>query len=199
MSCIQIGALRCKPPLATRGSLLTLVSWCKRVETPRASANSSVRTVKPVTTYSLITSVDTLWEGIPNKGPPVDWINQWLANNAPTCPDWHVCMDGGGEHGKSRNIHQTFSNFRVRCRAHWPRCLSSKWAWRTASPDYWGCNLHNACRCKLITKFLATCILSILAFVTALHATVYVRTVRAYCAVLYWLQWQYQKCRQLTS
>jgi hypothetical protein len=87
----------------------------------------------------------------------------------------------------------------VRCRAHWPRCLSSKWAWRTASPDYWGCNLHNACRCELIAKFLATCILSILAFVTALHATAYVRTVRAYCAVLYWLQRQYQKCRQLTS
>ena len=45
------------------------------------------------------------------KAPPLEWINNWLANNSPNCPDKHVRMDGGGELGKSRDIHQTFANF----------------------------------------------------------------------------------------
>ena len=45
------------------------------------------------------------------KAPPVDWVNSWLASNAPQCPDKYVRMDGGGELGKCRDIHQTFSNF----------------------------------------------------------------------------------------
>ena len=45
------------------------------------------------------------------KAPPVDWINSWLASNAPNCPDKYVRMDGGGELGKCRDIHRTFANF----------------------------------------------------------------------------------------
>ena len=50
-------------------------------------------------------------KAFPTKAPPVDWINQWLANNTPNCPDHYVRMDGGGELGKSSDIHRTFSNF----------------------------------------------------------------------------------------
>ena len=50
-------------------------------------------------------------KAFPTKAPPVDWLNQWLANNAPSCPDRYVRMDGGGELGKSHEIHRTFSNF----------------------------------------------------------------------------------------
>ena len=42
--------------------------------------------------------------------PPVKWINNWLANNSPTCPNKYVWMDGGDELGKGRAIHQTFMN-----------------------------------------------------------------------------------------
>ena len=45
------------------------------------------------------------------KAPPVDWLNNWLANNAPNCPNKYVRMDGGGELGRSRDVHQTFTNF----------------------------------------------------------------------------------------
>jgi hypothetical protein len=45
------------------------------------------------------------------KAPPVDWLNQWLASNSPSCPDKYVRMDGGGELGKCREIHETFNNF----------------------------------------------------------------------------------------
>ena len=45
------------------------------------------------------------------KAPPVDWLNQWLANNSPSCGDKYVRMDGGGELGKRREIHETFNNF----------------------------------------------------------------------------------------
>ena len=45
------------------------------------------------------------------KAPPVDWLNNWLANNAPQCPNKYVRMDGGGELGKCREIHRTFTNF----------------------------------------------------------------------------------------
>ena len=45
------------------------------------------------------------------KAPPVDWLNNWLANDAPYCPNKYMRMDGGGELGKSRGVHQTFSNF----------------------------------------------------------------------------------------
>jgi hypothetical protein len=45
------------------------------------------------------------------KAPPVDWLNQWLASNSPSCHDKYVRMDGGGELGKCREIHETFNNF----------------------------------------------------------------------------------------
>jgi hypothetical protein len=45
------------------------------------------------------------------KAPPVDWLNQWLANNAPTCAGKYVRMDGGGELGRCREILDTFANF----------------------------------------------------------------------------------------
>jgi GAG-pre-integrase domain len=46
-----------------------------------------------------------------SKAPPVEWLNSWLANNAPSCPHKYVRMDGGGELGRSRDIHRTFTNF----------------------------------------------------------------------------------------
>ncbi|KAI2496066.1 retrotransposon [Fragilaria crotonensis] len=45
------------------------------------------------------------------KAPPVEWLNSWLASNAPDCADKYVRMDGGGELGKCREIHKTFTNF----------------------------------------------------------------------------------------
>ena len=45
------------------------------------------------------------------KAPPVDWLNQWLANNAPACTGKCVRMDGGGELGRCRKILDTFANF----------------------------------------------------------------------------------------
>ena len=35
------------------------------------------------------------------RAPLVDWLNNWLANNAPTCSDKYVRMDRGDE--KARN------------------------------------------------------------------------------------------------
>jgi hypothetical protein len=46
-----------------------------------------------------------------SKAPPVDWLNSWLANNAPQCTNKYVRMDGGGELGKCREIPRTFTNF----------------------------------------------------------------------------------------
>ena len=43
--------------------------------------------------------------------PPVEWLNNWLARNAPACPGKCVRMDSGGELGKSRDVHRTFTNF----------------------------------------------------------------------------------------
>ena len=45
------------------------------------------------------------------KAPPVDWLNRWLANNAPDCLEKYVRMDGGGELGKCHEIRDTFANF----------------------------------------------------------------------------------------
>lgn len=45
------------------------------------------------------------------KAPPVDWLNSWLANNAPVCADKYVRMDGGGELGRCHEIRDTFANF----------------------------------------------------------------------------------------
>ena len=36
--------------------------------------------------------------------PPAEWLNHWLANNLPNCPDKYVRIDGGGELGRSRDI-----------------------------------------------------------------------------------------------
>ena len=66
------------------------------------------------TCYALITSHysgQLYGRAFSTKAPPVDWINSWFANNAPSCPNKYVCMDGGGELGMSRDIHQTFANF----------------------------------------------------------------------------------------
>jgi Reverse transcriptase (RNA-dependent DNA polymerase)/GAG-pre-integrase domain len=66
------------------------------------------------TCYALITdhfSGRLYGRAFSSKAPPVEWINSWLANNAPSCPNKYVRMDGGGELGRSREIHQTFSNF----------------------------------------------------------------------------------------
>ena len=46
-----------------------------------------------------------------SKAPPVDWVNNWLANNSPSCPNIYVRMDCGGELGHSREIIETFTNF----------------------------------------------------------------------------------------
>ena len=42
---------------------------------------------------------------------PVDWLNQWLANNAPACTGKYVRMDSGGEVGRCHKILDTFANF----------------------------------------------------------------------------------------
>jgi hypothetical protein len=44
------------------------------------------------------------------KAPPIDWLNQWLASNLPSCPAKFVRMDGGGKL-YYREIHETFNNF----------------------------------------------------------------------------------------
>ncbi|KAI2502903.1 hypothetical protein MHU86_11572 [Fragilaria crotonensis] len=51
------------------------------------------------TCYVLITdhfSGRLIGRAFATKAPPVDWLNQWLANNAPTCAGKYVRMDGGG-------------------------------------------------------------------------------------------------------
>ena len=56
------------------------------------------------TCYALITdhfSGRLYGRAFASKAPPVDWINNWLANNDPKCPNKYVRMDGGGELGKS--------------------------------------------------------------------------------------------------
>ena len=66
------------------------------------------------TCYALITdhySGRLYGRAFASKAPPVEWLNNWLANNAPNCPDKYVRMDGGGELGKSRDVHRTFTNF----------------------------------------------------------------------------------------
>jgi hypothetical protein len=66
------------------------------------------------TCYALITdhfSGRLYGRAFASKAPPIEWINSWLANNSPDCTNKYVRMDGGGELGKSRDVHQTFSNF----------------------------------------------------------------------------------------
>jgi Reverse transcriptase (RNA-dependent DNA polymerase)/GAG-pre-integrase domain len=66
------------------------------------------------TCYALITdhfSGRLFGRAFASKAPPVDWINNWLANNSPNCPDKYVRMDGGGELGRSRDVLRTFANF----------------------------------------------------------------------------------------
>ena len=66
------------------------------------------------TCYALITdhfSGRLYGRAFATKAPPVEWINNWLANNAPDCSDKYVRMDGGGELGRSQDVRQTFVNF----------------------------------------------------------------------------------------
>lgn len=66
------------------------------------------------TCYVLITdhfSGRLVGRAFATKAPPVDWLNQWLANNAPPCANKYVRMDGGGELGRCREILDTFANF----------------------------------------------------------------------------------------
>ena len=66
------------------------------------------------TCYALITdhfSGRLYGRAFASKAPPISWINDWLANNAPACPNKYVRMDGGGELGRSHDIHRTFTNF----------------------------------------------------------------------------------------
>jgi hypothetical protein len=66
------------------------------------------------TCYVLITdhfSGRLIGRAFATKAPPVDWLNQWLASNAPTCANKYVRMDGGGELGRCREILDTFANF----------------------------------------------------------------------------------------
>ncbi len=66
------------------------------------------------TCYVLITdhfSGRLIGRAFATKAPPVDWLNQWLANNAPACNGKYVRMDGGGELGRCREILDTFANF----------------------------------------------------------------------------------------
>ncbi|KAI2490990.1 Reverse transcriptase (RNA-dependent DNA polymerase) [Fragilaria crotonensis] len=66
------------------------------------------------TCYALITdhySGRIFGRAFATKAPPVDWLNSWLANNAPACSDKYVRMDGGGELGRCHEIRDTFTNF----------------------------------------------------------------------------------------
>ena len=65
------------------------------------------------TCYVLVTDHYSGWlygRAFASKAPPIEWLNNWLANNAPNCPDKYVRMDGGGKLGKSRDVHRTFTN-----------------------------------------------------------------------------------------
>ena len=69
------------------------------------------------TCYALITdhhSGRLYGRAFSSKAPPIAWINDWLANNAPACPNKYVRMDGGGELGRSADVHRTFNNFGYR-------------------------------------------------------------------------------------
>ncbi|KAI2500858.1 hypothetical protein MHU86_13644 [Fragilaria crotonensis] len=90
------------------------------------------------TCYVLITdhfSGRLIGRAFATKAPPVDWLNQWLANNAPTCAGKYVRMDGGGELGRCRKslIHSPILVIR-------PNSLAltrlTKMARRTPSPNY---------------------------------------------------------------
>jgi hypothetical protein len=82
-------------------------------------SRDSIRHNTPVgldgkTCYVLLTdhfSGQIFGRAFATKAPPVDWVNSWLASNAPNCPDKYVRMDGGGELGKCRDIHRTFATF----------------------------------------------------------------------------------------
>ena len=66
------------------------------------------------TCYVLITdhfSGRMIGHAFATKAPRVDWLNQWLASNAPVCANKYVRMDGGGEHGRCREGLDTFANF----------------------------------------------------------------------------------------
>lgn len=41
--------------------------------------------------------------------PPMDWLNEWLANNAPICMGKNVWMDGGG--GKLGHCHNILDSY----------------------------------------------------------------------------------------
>jgi hypothetical protein len=85
------------------------------VQKSRASArHNNLVGLNGETCYVLLTdhhSGRIFGKAFATKAPPVDWINNWLASNAPQCPDKYVRMDGGGELGKCRDIHRTFANF----------------------------------------------------------------------------------------
>jgi hypothetical protein len=38
------------------------------------------------------------------QATPVEWIDNWLSNNAPNCPNKYLCLDSGGKLGKSTDI-----------------------------------------------------------------------------------------------
>ena len=72
------------------------------------------------------------------KAPPVDWLNQWLASNAPSCANKYVRMDGGGELGRCREILDTFANFSYQPdTVDRPQFISSEWSWQTSASNHW--------------------------------------------------------------
>ncbi|KAI2490688.1 Reverse transcriptase (RNA-dependent DNA polymerase) [Fragilaria crotonensis] len=102
---------RCGQRHATKACQLTLVSWCRKAAT---QFDITLVGLNGETCYVLLTdhySGRIFGRAFATKAPPVDWINSWLASNAPQCPDKYVRMDGGGELGKCRDIHRTFANF----------------------------------------------------------------------------------------
>ncbi|KAI2490765.1 hypothetical protein MHU86_23812 [Fragilaria crotonensis] len=85
---------QCGRQLATKACQSTLVSWSKRAA---IQSDTTLVGLNGETCYVLLTdhfSGRIFGRAFPTKAPPVDWINSWLASNAPNCPDKYVRMDG---------------------------------------------------------------------------------------------------------
>ena len=96
-----------------------------------------------------------------SKAPLVEWLNNWMAKNAPDCPGKYVCMDGGGELGKSRDVHHTFTNFGYTVELTGPDSSHQNGPGERLHQKNGGCPALNVVRCEPSSQFLAIPILSL--------------------------------------
>ena len=118
------------------------------------------------------------------KAPPVDWINSWLANNAPNCPNKYVRMDGGGELGKSRDIQRTFANYGYTLELTGPDSSNQNGPGERPHQTIGGRTTRYVIRSGPPAKFLALCLLPLCAAVQFLSHTAPDLQVRTRCAAL---------------